>query len=72
MNYVVVEIQSGDTITALVNTYTNQNEAEAKYHDILRFAALSNIPRHSATLLTDEGYYLKYDSYEHKLEETNE
>ncbi len=69
MKYVVVEIQSGDTISALVNTYDNKNEAEAKYHEILRYAALSNVPKHSATLLTDDGYDVKYEYYEHPLTE---
>lgn len=69
MVYVVMEIQSSNESAAtLINSYTNRNEAESKFHQILGAAAVSNVPVHSAVLLTDSGKSLKSESYTHKLE----
>lgn len=56
----------------LINSYTNRNEAESKFHQILGTAAISNVPIHSAVLITDTGKMLKNESYEHEAEATNE
>lgn len=66
MVYVVIEIQSNnETASTLINSYTNRNEADSKFHQILSAAALSSIPTHSAVLLTDTGKMLKNETYEH-------
>lgn len=66
MKYIVLEIQSGDTISTIVNDYDNINQAESKYHQILTAAAISNVPKHSAMIITDEGFVQKVDCYIHE------
>ena len=63
--YIVMEIQKSSTASTIVNTYDTLNEAENKYHTILAYAAISNIPKHSAVLLTEEGDYIKHECFEH-------
>ena len=63
--YIVMEIQKGNTASTIVDSYETLNEAENKYHTILAYAALSNVPKHSAVLLTEEGDYIKHECFEH-------
>lgn len=67
--FIVIEIQSSDKVSTLVNSYSDRNEAESKYHTILGYAAKSKVPVHSATMLTEEGYYIKSETYKHEAEE---
>lgn len=70
--FIVMEIQSGDTTSTLVNSFENREQAENKYHNILAYASVSDVPIHSAVMLTAEGYYIKSEHYEHQLEEEGE
>lgn len=71
MVFVVMEIQSDNqTATTLINSYTNRNEAESKFHQILGAAAVSSVPTHTAVLLTDTGRELKNETYSHEMEGT--
>ena len=63
--YIVMEIQKSNTVATIVSTYETRNEAENKYHTILAYAAISNIPKHSAVLFTEEGDYIKHECFEH-------
>ena len=65
--YAVLELQrSGEsTLTAIVNTYTDKNVAEQKYHQILSAAAVSNVDIHSAVMLDETGRRIKSETYEH-------
>ena len=66
MTFIAIEIQSnGSSAACLVNDYSDRNQAESKYHDILRAAAVSSVPTHSAILLTDTATVLKHETYEH-------
>ena len=70
MVYIVIEIQSNnETAATIVNSYTDKNEAESKFHQILSAAATSNVPTHSAVLFTDRGKSLKDETYLHNIEE---
>lgn len=64
--YIVLEIQASDTISTIINSYTDRNTAESKYHQILAQAAMSTIPHHSAVLMNEIGDLLKSDSYTHE------
>ena len=69
MVFVVMEIQSDNEKAAtLINSYTDRNEAESKFHQILGAAAISNVLIHSAVLLTDTGKVLKNETYQHESE----
>lgn len=69
--FIVIEIQKTTDIATLVYSFENRNDAESKYYSILSVAAVSNVPMHSAALLTDSGKELMHNSYEHE-EVTNE
>lgn len=67
--FIVMEIQTGtEQVSTLINTYSDRNLAESKYHDILRAAAVSSVYKHGAVMLTDEGVRLKSECYIHELE----
>lgn len=69
MATIVIEIQSnGETAAVLTNSYADRNDAENKYHTILAYAAKSELPIHSAVMLTDEGYFIKSERYIHEAE----
>ena len=44
-------------------------KAEAKYHEVLAAAAVSELPEHSASLLSSEGRLLMNQSYKHEVQE---
>lgn len=62
MNYTVIELQNG---VVLYNTYTDRLQAEARYHTVLSFAAVSSVAVHTAMLVKDNGEVLKCESYSH-------
>lgn len=72
--YILLETQSytNGTVGTLVNSYEDRDTAENKYHLILAAAAVSNLPRHSAFMLSDEGYIIKSECYTHEVEEAEE
>lgn len=69
--YIVIELQknSDGTLGNIVQTFENRNSAESAYHSILASAAISALPVHSATILTEEGQQLLHGSYAHKANE---
>lgn len=42
-------------------------KAEAKYHEVLAAAAVSELPQHSATLLTSDGRAVMNQCYRHEI-----
>ena len=43
-------------------------KAEAKYHEVLAAAAISELPQHSASLLTSDGRCIMNQCYRHEIE----
>lgn len=73
MNYIVIEAQTTNGVTAtIVNTYATYALAEQKYHLVLSAAAVSSVPIHSASMLTERGNLVKYECYDHQEEELSE
>lgn len=74
--YFVLEIQiNGETGSIIPFAFTDLGQAEAKYHAILSVAATSEVPKHSAVLMAENGITLKHESYFHEEgaeEEPNE
>ena len=68
--FIVIEIQTytDGTVGTLVNSYANRNEAESNYHRILQAAAISNLPMHTAFVLTNDGFVVKSECYTHEIE----
>lgn len=69
--YIVVEIQTSaeGTVSTIVTSHDNKLDAENKYHSVLAYAAISDLPTHAAVILTNEGRTVKTEMYEHKAEE---
>ena len=65
--FIVIEIQtnSNGTVGVLTNSYEDQMQAEHKYHEVLAAAALSQLPVHTAVIMTNEGYVDKAERYIH-------
>lgn len=67
--YIIVEIQStGNDAAYLVDKKFTLDEAYNKYHTILAAAAISNVPKHSAVLLDDDGYTIENKVFIHNQE----
>lgn len=66
--FIVIEIQTSEQVATIVNSYEDRNTAEQKYHQILSAAAVSQVPKHGAVMLTDEGVRLKGECYIHEQE----
>lgn len=64
--FIVIEIQTEDNTSAtIVDAYPSKAEADSKYHTILAYAALSNVPVHSAVMFDAEGHFIKSECYKH-------
>lgn len=56
---------SDNRVLTLVNTFETRNEADSKYHFVLAAAAVSDLPRHGAVILSDAGYQIAGYMYAH-------
>lgn len=66
MIYYVAEIQTLEETGSLIPfSFTDRNQAEAKYHTLLAGAAISSIPKHGAMLFNDDGFIIKSEVYNH-------
>lgn len=68
--FIVIELQkvNNSKVANIVTAYTEQNAAEAKFHDILRAAAVSTLPCHSAVILDETGRTIKGpEFYRHEV-----
>lgn len=75
MKYIIVEIQTtaDGTVAQLVQQADTREQAESVYHMILSYAAISTLPLHACTMLTNDGFQLLHQAYTHQVNEgTNE
>ena len=65
MKYIVLEIQTNanDEVAHLLTAYNERSAAENKYYTILAAAALSELPVHSAMILTNLGTIVKSETF---------
>lgn len=65
--FIVIEIQKNadNTFGSIVTEHATENEAASKYHSILASAAVSNIPVHSAIMVSEEGFPIANKCYKH-------
>lgn len=65
--FIVIELQKSaeSVVSNIVNSYDTQAEAESKYYSVLSAAAISNVPCHSAVLVSEEGFPLMHQCYKH-------
>lgn len=68
MKYIVIEIQKfadGTIAVPPIATFDSFFAASAQYHSILSVAAVSEVPVHSAVILTDAGQQIALDTFNH-------
>jgi len=65
--FIVVELQknANGVVGNIVTSHETQAEAESKYHSVLAAAAVSDLPVHAATLLSEEGFSIANQCYKH-------
>ena len=65
--YIVIELQkdANGVVSNIVTSYENLAEAESKYYSVLASAAVSNVPVHSAIIVSEEGFPVKHQCYKH-------
>ena len=69
--FFIIEIQKNHDGTAahLMQTAETRDAAEAKFHGILQYAAMSSLAAHSVVILSDEGHLVKRECYYHAAPE---
>ena len=67
MKYIVVELQKNaeGKVSNLVTSHDTLAEADSKYYSILAAAAVNDVPVHSAIIVSEEGFPVKYTCYKH-------
>jgi len=68
--YILLEMQTNGTQTALVppTTYSDKNEAESAFYHKVGYAAVSTVNVHSVVLLDEHGNVALSKYYEHNTE----
>ena len=67
MLYYVIEIQSTDVGACIPVVFTDRDQAESKYHDVLKYAAVSSVRKHGAILCNEDGFIIKSEVYNHEV-----
>lgn len=69
MKYIVVELQKNKdgAVANLVTEHSTLAEAESKFYSILAYAAIGDIPVHSAVIISEEGFPVKNQCYKHSV-----
>lgn len=64
--YFVIELQTNNGQTAnIVTSHATREAAESKYHTILAAAAVSNVAKHAAVIISEEGFPIMHQCYIH-------
>lgn len=66
--YIVVELQKNaeGVVSNIVTSHETLAEAESKYYSVLAAAAVSEIPVHSAIIVSEEGFPVRHECYKHQ------
>lgn len=66
MKFIVLELQkSNGDVATLINKYDTLAQAQSAYHQVLSFAAVSDVAYHSAVLMNDEGNTYYRETFSH-------
>lgn len=65
--YIVIELQKNadGQVSNLVTSHETLADAESKFYTILASAAINDVPVHSAIIVSEEGFPVKYQCYKH-------
>ena len=66
MKYIVIELQTtGDNVSTLTTQYDDLQQATSAYHQILMYAAVSEVDWHGALLMNSQGSIYKQECFCH-------
>lgn len=67
MKYIVIELQKNadGQVANLVTAHNTLEEAYNKYYLVLASAAISELPTHSALIVSDEGFTVESKCFMH-------
>ena len=68
--FYVIEFQTTNTGAVNVFTFTDRADAETKYHEVLMYAAKSQVNKHGAMIITEDMFVVKSEVYNHNEVET--
>lgn len=70
--YFVIELQTNQDGSAanIVTQHTDKNQALSKYHEILHYAAISELPVHTAAVLDEQGRQIAREAFVRLMPET--
>jgi hypothetical protein len=70
MKYIVIELQktADGSIANIATAYDTLNQAYQKFHQVLAYAAVSNLPVHACTMLDETGMYVDGGRFVHETE----
>ena len=69
MKYIVIELQTtDDNVSTLTTQYDDLSQAESAYHQVLMYAAISEIDWHGAILMNSQGAIYKQECFCHTNE----
>lgn len=65
--YVVIELQKNvdGVVSNIVTSHESLAEAQSRYHSILANAAISELPVHSAIIVSEEGFSVANQCFKH-------
>lgn len=68
--FIVMELQvnAEGQVGNIVTTYSTLAEAQNKFYTICAFAAISEVPMHSAVILDQGGVLIDRQTFEHAVE----
>lgn len=66
--FIVIELQKNDegVVSNIVTDHSTLAAAESKYYSVLANAAISDVPVHSAIIVSEEGFPVKHQCYKHE------
>ena len=65
--YIVIELQKNadGVVSNIVTSHNTLAEAQSAYYSILASAAVSNVPVHSAIIVSEEGFPVEHKCFKH-------
>lgn len=66
MTFYVIETQTNETGAVIPYSFNNREDAEEKYHDILRGACKSKVKKHGCMIINADMIIQKAEVYDHE------
>ena len=67
--YFVIELQTNDGVTSMLTyQYSDRDQAESKYHNVLSYAAVSTVEFHAVSIMDALGVVIRNECYNHPVQ----